>query len=59
MLLVDIVKGDVSLISFSLHLSSVYSRATDYFELILCPATLLKVFISCGSSLVEFFRSLM
>ena len=31
MLLVDIVKGDVSLISFSLDLSSVYSRATDFF----------------------------
>ena len=54
MLLLDIVKGDVSLISFSLDLSSVYSRATEFFELILYPATLLKVFISCTSSLVEF-----
>ena len=54
MLFVAIVKGDVSLISFSAHLSSLYRRATDFFELILYPATLLKVFISGRSSLVEF-----
>ena len=53
MLFVTIVKGDVSLISFSVHISSVYRRATDFFELILYPATLLNVFMSCRSSLVE------
>ena len=31
MLFVAIVKGDVSLISFSTHLSFVYRRATDFF----------------------------
>ena len=55
MLFVAIVKGDASLISFSTKVSSVYSRAIDIFELILYPATLLRVFISCRSSLVEFF----
>ena len=54
MLFVAIVKGEVSLISFSAHLSSVYRRATDCFELILYPATLLGVFMSCRSSLVIF-----
>ena len=37
----------------------ILKRATDFLELILYPATLLKVFISCRSSLVEFFGSLM
>ena len=37
----------------------IYRRATNFFELILYPATLLKVSISCRNSLVEFFRSLM
>ena len=31
MLLVAIVRGDVSLISFSVNLSSVYRKATDFF----------------------------
>ena len=51
--------GDVSLICFSTNVSSVYSRAMDFFELILYPATLLKVFISCRNSLVDFIGSLM
>ena len=56
MLFVAIVKGEVSLISFSVSFSFVYRRATDiFFGLILYPVTLLKVFISCRSSLVEGF----
>ena len=58
MLFVSIVKGDVSLISLSVSLFFVYRRATDFFELILYPATVLKVLISCRSSLVEFLGSL-
>ena len=54
-----IVKGDVSLVSFSAHLSFVYGRTTDFFEFILYHGTLLKVFNSCGCSLVEFLGSLM
>ena len=59
MLFVAIMKGDVSLISLSASLFFVYRRATDYLELILYPATLLKVFISCRSFLIEFLGSLM
>ena len=59
MLFVAIVKGDVYLISFPSLLSSLYRRATDFFELILYPATLLKVFMSCRSSLVEILGSVM
>jgi hypothetical protein len=40
------MKGVVSLISFSACFSFVYRKATDLFELILDPATLLKLFIS-------------
>ena len=58
MLLVAIVKGDISLIFLSVSLFFVYTKATDFLELILYPATLLKVFISCRSSLVEFLGSL-
>ena len=59
MLFVAIVKGEVSLISLPASLSFVYRRATDFLELILYPATLLRVFINCRSSLVEFLGSLM
>ena len=59
MLFVAIVKGDVSLIYLSASLSFVHRRATDFFELILYPATFLKVFISCRSYLVEFLGLLM
>ena len=52
-----IVKGTVSLISFSVCLSFEYGERTDMFEPILYPATLFKLFISCRSSLVEFLRS--
>jgi hypothetical protein len=37
-LFVAVVKGVVSLISFSTHLSFVYRRATDFFQLILYQA---------------------
>ena len=56
MLFVAIVKGEVSLISLDASLFFVYRRVTDFLELI---STLLKVFISCRSSLVEFLGSLM
>ena len=59
MLFVAIVKGVDFLISFPALLSSVYRRATYFFELILCPSTLLKVFMTCRSSLVEFLGSVM
>ena len=49
------MKGTGTLLSFSLYLSFVYRRATDLQELIFYPATLLKVFISGRSSLVETF----
>ena len=58
MLFVTVVKGVVSLISFSACLSFEYRKATDLFDLVLYPATLLK-FISYSSSLVECFGSLM
>ena len=44
---------------FSPHLSSMYRKVTDFFELILYPAALLKVFMSCKSSLVDFLGSRM
>jgi hypothetical protein len=58
-LLVAIVKGIASLISFSGCLSFVYRKFTDLFELILYPTTLLKLFISWRSSQVEFLGLLM
>ena len=57
-LFVTIVKGVISLISFSICLSFAYRKATDLFELILYPATLLKLFISCKSFLVKFLGHL-
>ena len=51
---VVIVKGVISLISFSDCLYFEYRKATDLLELILYPATLLKLFISYRISLVEF-----
>jgi hypothetical protein len=53
-LFVTIEKGMVSLISFSPCLSFVYRKAIDWFELILYPATTLKLFIRFRSSLVGF-----
>jgi hypothetical protein len=58
-LFVPIVKYFTSLISLSAQLSFIERRATDFFELILYTATLLKVFISCRNSLVEQLGSLM
>ena len=52
---VTIVKGDVSLISFSACLSLEKKKATDLFELIFYPATLLKLFTRFRSSVVAFF----
>ena len=50
----DYCEGVVSLISFSACLSFEYKKSTDVLELILYPATLLKLFIKFKSSLVEF-----
>jgi hypothetical protein len=49
------VKDIGSLISFSVHLPFIYRRATDFCELILYLASLLKVSLSYRSFLVEFF----
>jgi hypothetical protein len=57
-LFVTIVKGVVSLISFSAYLSFEQRKAADLFELILHPAIVLKLFISCRSTLVEFLGSI-
>lgn len=59
-LLEAVVKGAVFLISFSAYLSFVHKRTTVfyYYYLILYPATLLKMFISYRSSLVEVVGSL-
>ena len=43
------VKVIISLISFSIHLSVVCRRATEFCELVLYSATFLKVFFSCRS----------
>jgi hypothetical protein len=53
------VKGVVILIFFSEHLSVAYGMTIDFYELILYPGTLLKVFINCRSFLVEFLGSFM
>jgi hypothetical protein len=41
------VKGVISLISFSVCLSFVYRKATDFCELILCAYIWPTVFINC------------
>lgn len=51
------MKGIVSLISFSICLSFLYRRTTDFCDLILHIATLMKVFFSYKSPLVEFLGS--
>jgi hypothetical protein len=55
---VTIMKGFVSLVSFSAHVSFEYKKATDLFELLLYPFSLLKLIIRFKRSLVEFFVSL-
>ena len=57
-LFVTTVKGVISLISFSACLSFDYRKPTDLFELILYPATLLKLLIRFKSSQVEFLGSI-
>lgn len=52
------VESAGSLIYFSIHLLFECRRATDFLQFILYPATLLRIFISCSSSLVEFLDSL-
>ena len=52
------VKGFISLISFSSCLSFEWRKATDAFELILYPATFLKLYIWFKRFLVEFWGSL-
>ena len=58
LLFVTIVKGVVSLLSPSACLSFEYSKATDLFDLILYPATFLKLFNWFRGSLVEFLGHL-
>lgn len=60
-LFVAILKGVISLISFSAWLSFIYRRASYFLLLLLFlyPAGLLKVFTSCRSSMVEFLELLM
>ena len=57
-LFVTIVKGVVSLISFSAYLFFMQRKATDLFEIILYLATSQKLFNRFRSSLVEFLGSL-
>lgn len=47
--------GLVIFFELIVHLSLIYLRTTNIFELILHPTTLLKVFISCRHSLTYFF----
>jgi hypothetical protein len=53
-----VVKGAVSLISFSACLYFEFKKGTDLFVLIFYRATLVKLFIKFRSSLVEFLGSL-
>jgi hypothetical protein len=57
-LFMTIEKGVVSLISLLAGLFFVCRKANDLFELILYPATSLKLFIRLRSSLVEFYGHL-
>lgn len=57
-LLMAIVKCIVFLICLSVCLQFVYTRTTDFYELGLCLATLMKVFITCRF-VVEFLSSFM
>lgn len=54
-----IVRGIVCLISVLVELSSVYEEGFCSVELIFSQAALVKVFISCRSSLVEILGSLL
>ena len=58
LLFMNNVKSVNYLISFLACLSFEYRKATDLFELVLYLATLMKLFISYRSSLVEFLWSL-
>ena len=58
MLFVTILKGVISLISFASYLSFEYRKASDLFEIILYSSILMKLFISCRGSLVEFLGHL-
>ena len=53
------MKGVVSLVLFPVLLSFVHRIATDFCELVLYPAKLLKVFLSCRSFPVGFLGLLM
>lgn len=53
-----IMKGVYSLIFFSVSFSFVYRKDTDFFKLLLYLDTLLNMFISSRSYLVEFLGSL-
>lgn len=48
------MNGTVSMISFSVHLLVVYRKTAELFQLTVYPDTLLRLFISSGSFLVEF-----
>ena len=55
MLFLAVMKDSVSLPSFWTCLLPVWKRSIDYFESILHPITLLKMFISCWRFLLEFW----
>lgn len=54
-----LVNGSVYMISFSVCLLLVYRKTFDLCKLILCPATLLTLFMISTSFLVGFLRALM
>lgn len=53
------MNGNVSMISFSVHLLVVYRKAVELCRLIVYPDTFLRLFISSGSFPVEFLGLLM